>query len=293
LKQEIRVAQDVHAVNGIYDEVRQLYQECFRESLPGPVWDQFYRHCPRGAGAAVLVESGGKLMGFYGLIPQFLVDSEQEELQYLLGMTLMLHPDVRGASVLTEMMKATSDYARENRFSFVMGFPNENSYFPLTRLCRWTMIEEAGCYRFKVKSPKAAENFKALPVQKIRSKEKWRFPYENREYMNWRSMRHAYKLVSVAGRMEIAYKKFGDTLDVIDAESLELPENALEMLEQLALEEGCRSIFITDYHKNRLGIEKQFSRDETSDYKLRFCVLSCGKALPESIHLSLVMSDVY
>jgi hypothetical protein len=278
-------------IDAYFDKVASLFLTCYGRPLERALWEQFYLQAPYGHPLGILGYDTDKLVGFYGLIPQMLKGPD-DVIDYLLSMTLMLHPDNRGVKSFLELVNVAMDAAREEAADFVLGFPNENSYLPLVRFCQWRSVCETGFYRINVHECRSRYSYKISEIESLSIGHKWSVPYENSSYMEWRSARYDYHLVEIGEKIQVVYKVLSPAiLDVMDGVRLDSDINGYQALKHLAQVNNCTSISITGYHADQLG----FSRDDLltmSDYRLRMSVFALGRSLPD-IHLSLLMSDIY
>ena len=277
-----------------YPEVASLFAACFDRPLCRSVWEQFYLSSPYGPSVGVLGFDGEALVGFYGLVPQRLFGPAGGSLDYMLGITLMLHPSRRAGGAFLELVGAAMEAARAEAASFVMGFPNEQSYRPLARLFRWqTLVETTFCQiTVKGESPPPESVAEISPVDAFPTGLAWSVPYGDAPYIRWRSARNDYRSASLGDGMRVAYKVMEPaTLDVVDAVRTAPGADGVESLEYLARASGCRRVLLTAYHARLVGVAEE-ALEPVGDYTLRLCVLSFIGRLPE-IHLSLLMSDVF
>jgi len=279
----------------LYQEVGQLFSSCFNENLDYKHWKEFFLGSPFGSSVGVSGYVDGTLVGFYGLIPQRLMRQASKDLEYFLGVSLMIHPDHRGTAFF-DLLEAAFATARRTSSLFILGFPNANSYLPLVRLLNWRLLLETEFFEIDILRPSSMVNSNndvnthLISIQNTSSQ--WGVPYQDEAYMKWRSYRNAYSIVPLVMGCDVVYKIIEpNTLDMMDVRIGATQEITLGSLLKLALQNNCDKIVLTGYHADILGVDKSFLKPR-SEYRLRLCVFPIREMVPP-IHLSLLMSDVF
>lgn len=280
-------------INEENKKIKQLFLKCYGRNIGHCKFGQLYKKNPYGTPRGVALKEGKDIVGFYGLVPQKVSKFRggvKKSKHYLLGVSLMVSPEFRGVKGLQYIMTKTNNHLSNTNYSFILGFPNENSYLPLTKIFNWKMLVESKLHEVDVnKSMKGGEIKKGRRFAKLR--DKWGFPYDDDELIEWKGRCNDYNFVSINNKLVIVYKKFKNKVDVLDAYAKSKLESAGRRLNTIVKKEGLDGLIISGYHASKIGLDLS-SCNLWNENKIRLCVMG-KKVEANDMHMSLLMSDVF
>ena len=228
-----------------------LFSLCFGSNLDSSLWDWAYLDNPCGDAFVSLVFSGDELVGHYAAIPQRYRGDEQEA-EFILSMTTMVHPDHRAAGLFRDMAETTYKEAAQKGALGVLGFPNKNSLPGFKKRLNWRVDETLQLHRHPL--DRAALSSGGPPrVRAIDSEEfssLFRAPSAlfgpdlgNRDFLRWRLSKPGQRYQAV--RLDDAVfllKTFRDGLDVVYADALN--EEIFRELAKFAVAAGLGALSV-------------------------------------------------
>jgi len=142
------------------DEIRidKLFYEIFGRHRPLKTWEWQFKDNPQGDSWIMLAEEGGAVVGQYAFRRN---DINFLGRELIAGQTcdVMVSPAHREQGLLKELSSACWNYAHENGFNLLFGFPNRNSYPGLMRNGERHRIANLKTYYFRMGFRKAVGSF--------------------------------------------------------------------------------------------------------------------------------------
>jgi hypothetical protein len=275
-------------------EIKNLFEICYGSRINDKKFGQLYEKNPFGETRGIALKKGSNLIGFYGLIPQRLSKQSTKEIghiKYLLGISLMIAPTFRGISTLSKIMKKMNAHVDDTDFVTVLGFPNEQSYFPLTTIFGWSTLTKAEFFKCTLEDSLSKTKDVRMEESNMNNRNKWCVPYEDKSFMEWKGICNSYNIVEVDEAQKIVYKIYEGKIDIMDVKDMKDGSIGSKSLKKVAKEENVSEVIITDYHAGEIGarLEKYSKWDKG---KIRLCS-SREKIKKIDVHLSLLMSDIF
>lgn len=118
------------------DDIMQLFQECFLYSFDEKIWKWAYIDNPMGNPIINLAFMNKKLVGHYAFIP-----IATTNYRTLLSLTTMVDPLARKYNVFFDLAKRAYDFAKENYYDFIIGFPNKKSALIHEKILNWEILQ--------------------------------------------------------------------------------------------------------------------------------------------------------
>jgi predicted N-acetyltransferase YhbS len=193
-------------------EVMSLFQRAFGRPLIENDWRHFIIESPYEPGRCVVALDGDRVVGTANLIPQrLMIDGRRHD--YFLFTTSMVDPDYRKQGVYLDTTRLAIEAARDAGKSFILAFPNEIAFRPLTVFFPFRPFGD-----FDLISAPIEEIGLIRPVDLRRS------ICLDDDFIRWRFNHRPYLQVR-RGDVLLVGKPYGDGLDV--AEAIETPPEAL------------------------------------------------------------------
>ncbi len=273
----------------VFDAVERLFQSTFGYSPNKTAWSRFYFVNPYGDAIAALGWSGDQLVGHHALVPHVVTDAQGKTYRYYLAMSLMLHPEHRSFPAFHRLVATTTDAARRAEASFILGFPNSNSYALFQRTFGWKTLIETELYNWRPHAPASlAPDIETLPCLRLTDEAG---PPCDEAYRRWRSLACPYNAERVNRRLAVIYKiEHDNTLTLLDALTDD-PARSADDLGALLTHTGAYRVRMTGVHARMIGLDPAMMERHT-DYRLRMCYAPLMEH-PPSIRFSLLLSDVF
>ena len=250
------------------EAIETLFLECFGDRLSVALWRWAYLDNPHGAPWVSLCYDGTRLVGHYAMIPLPLTSS-QGRLNSFLSMTTMVAASHRQHGLFVKLGQATYDAAKAAGAAVVMGFPNEMSAPGFKKRLNWDL--PASDY---VASVSKAQLLDVANRVSLVDPAGYHFDLSDEVTRSWRLSRPG---AQYQWRDGLAYKEFGDTLDLI----------AFDTVDQLAA--------LPD--ERRINLLVPAEMDAFADFKsfdYPFGGLALARAFePSQIVRQMAMSDVF
>jgi GNAT superfamily N-acetyltransferase len=123
--------------SGDEHQILRLYEEVNKRKMALEYWRWRHARNPFGESIIKLVFADGKLIGHYAVTPvDIMVDNVP--LRAVLSLHTLTHPAFQRQGIFTFLAEEVYKKCQSEGFSFVYGFPNENSYHGFTNRLRWT-----------------------------------------------------------------------------------------------------------------------------------------------------------
>lgn len=187
--------------NGDEHQILKLYEEVNNRKMALDYWRWRYSRNPFGEGIIKLVFADGKLIGHYAVTPMdIMVDNRS--LRAVFSLHTMTHPDFQKQGIFTFLAEEVYKKCQSEGFSFVYGFPNENSYHGFTNKLGWTGFGKMSSLEKKLdaktKAASAAGNIHGVDRFDDRVNVLWNkvkagyrvIVPRTKDYLNWRFAEH-------------------------------------------------------------------------------------------------------
>jgi hypothetical protein len=191
--------------------IERLFLECFGDRMSLDIWRWAYFHNPNGEPWVTVCYDGDAMVGHYAMIPMP-IGAHGTRLRTCLSMTTMVAATHRQHGLFVKLATSTYERARDAGVEWVMGFPNEMSAPGFERRLAW-VLGEPDCI---VSAP--AENWWREFETLRNNTELLRLDLRDESTRQWRLSRPGARYEWQDG---IAYKRFGETIDVL---SYDAPE---------------------------------------------------------------------
>ena len=122
--------------NGDESHIIRLFNQVFLQEMSLSLWRWRFSDNPYGKAIIKLMFDADKLIGHYAVIPAT-IQVVGEPVKAVFSMTTMTHPDYSGRGIFTFLAEEVYQSCIKQGFSFVYGFPNDNSYPGFTRKLGW------------------------------------------------------------------------------------------------------------------------------------------------------------
>lgn len=189
--------------------ILDLFYKVFGKKMSLAFWKWRFVDNPFGKGIIKLCFDDKKLIGHYAVTPMSVYVANNYK-NAVFSMTTMTHPDYRGKGIFAMLANEVYNECGKRGYSFVYGFPNENSYKGFIEKLGWKgfgnmhiwfrdMKDNAYDLR-KHKNIMPIENFDGnvdLLWETVKQKYVVAVP-RNKEFLNWRFVRNP----------EVTYWKF-------------------------------------------------------------------------------------
>jgi len=182
-------------------QILHLYEEVNNRKMALEYWRWRHAKNPFGESIIKLVFADGKLIGHYAVTPMdIMVDNVP--LRAVFSLHTLTHPAFQRQGIFTFLAEEVYKKCQSEDFSFVYGFPNENSYHGFTNRLGWTGSGKMSSLEKKL-DPKARTAPKAGNIteidrfddrvnvlwNKVRAGYRITVP-RTRDYLNWRFVEH-------------------------------------------------------------------------------------------------------
>ena len=183
--------------NGDETHIIDLFRLVFRQVINLTFWKWRFVENPCGKGIIKLMFDADTLIGHYAVIPT-MVQVAGRLTKAVFSMTTMTHPDYSGRGIFTYLAEEVYSSCVRQGFSFVYGFPNDNSYPGFTRKLGWMVLgktvtlekilnEETGIQTVSadIESVERFDNRVDILWDKVKDEFKVAVPRVEK-YLNWR-----------------------------------------------------------------------------------------------------------
>lgn len=269
-------------LNVVKGDVQSLFGEVFHKPLTDKAWEHYYINAPDGNAVSFICHWEGKLVAHGGIIPQKLIAKDGSVQSYFLQTAVMVASKFRTLHVFKKLMDAIHAFVEGQR-SFVLAYPNDQSYSPFIKLMQWNQIRE-----YVIRQYALADRGQATPPQAAEQKEDYKYRLILDEaFLRWRGELNGMKVYGSAGQQMI-YKDYVGSLEILDLQGEGFA------LKDIAEELGYETVNIPDCFLPYCSLNGlKFGHDVGS--RQRMCVywgvfktINC-----QSIKPSLLLSDVF
>ena len=202
----------VNKLTAVKTGLQLLFLDVFRKPLTDAAWEHYYLNGPYGIATSFVVSSEGRLVAHGGVIPQQLVSPSGKIQRYFLQTGVMVAPQFRTLHIFQKLIDTIDAYV-ENQQTFVMAFPNQQSFSPLIRMMMWKQIRESGIRQYGVSNDGQGAASSLI---------EWFDDYEcrlilDRKFLEWRSELNHMKVIQHGGA-QIIYKDYEGSLEILDVQ---------------------------------------------------------------------------
>ncbi len=182
-------------------QILNLYEEVNNRKMALEYWRWRYSKSPFGKGIIKLVFADGKLIGHYAVTPMDILFNNKP-LRAVFSLHTMTHPDFQKQGIFTFLAEEVYKKCQSEGFSFVYGFPNENSYHGFKNKLGWTGFGKMNSLEkhldAETNSSSKAENIHEIDGFDYRVNVLWdkvKAGYRvivprTKDYLNWRFAEH-------------------------------------------------------------------------------------------------------
>lgn len=252
-----------------YDQISDLFSECFGRKLESDLWNWAYQDNPFGHPIVSLALYDGRVVGHYAVIPFDLRSLNGKKVNAFLSMTTMVAEKFRRHRLFPILAKQVYSYIEKSNIrSIVFGFPNKNSISGFKKRLGWTIEENIRLLSVPYSEIDKVEDI----VTKNWTDDRLTVDLSSKDIQEWRKNKPRQKWCVKEG---IAYKKFDDMKDVM---YLECPSGLSNM-------ESCQSFnIILEVADNNLGKEL---------FSYRFGYRAFHFSSEPKFFVQMCMSDVF
>ncbi|UZD64739.1 GNAT family N-acetyltransferase [Marinobacter sp. AN1] len=268
---DIRTIKDKGELLKYKSDILKLFSQVFDEELSEDLWRWAYIDNPFGDPSVSLCLDEG-VVGHYAAIPYPLEDNARNEYSAFLSMTTMVASSHRKYGLFTKLATATYQELRDRGADWVMGFPNEMSAPGFRKRLDWTVLDAD--YVVSVNRKQLLEVAESIKSHMDEMPRTLTANLSEESVRTWRLSKPGADYKWTNG---VAYKTFGDQVDVMyyeDVECLrELPESPLYNI--LVPRDVVKNMEVVsfEYQFGGIGLNKDFS--------------------PEHVRRQMCMSDVF
>ncbi|HTQ39638.1 MAG TPA: GNAT family N-acetyltransferase [Pirellulales bacterium] len=118
--------------HGIFD----LYRAVFQLEMTPEHWHWFFQSSPDGPAAISVMESGGRLVGHYAVLPRGFWFEQRRGIAGLAAGAMLL-PEARSVPALVQLAKLAYEIARQRGMTWLYAFPRDDSHAVHCKLLGW------------------------------------------------------------------------------------------------------------------------------------------------------------
>ena len=275
-------------------EIRNVFEKSYGEKIDAKKFRQIYECNPFGETKAVALKYDQKLVGYYGIVPQKLTleaDEKNEHKSYALGTSLMVLPQFRGMTALSKIMEKVDNHLKGSDFEFLIGFPNEESFTPLSRLLGWKVIISTRFFEYDLPNSTTPKKEVYEGYKDVKASG-WSVPYGDKKFIEWKGMCENYKFARIERSTVVVYKQLDNKrIDIVDVFGQNNSVSPKECLKSIGHCEGKNKAIITGHHAEAIGLDRN-KLSIFNNQNVRLC--SPNKdTIPDNLSFSLLMSDVF
>lgn len=189
--------------------IQALYANAFNNTLSDDSWRHFYLQAPLGCAKSFVCYVDNTLIAHGGIIPQQLSSVTGQTYDYFLQTAIMIEKRYRNLSVFCALLNAIQQYVDE-RDTFVLAFPNDNSYLPFTKILKWRPIREYSIQQYKLNKDSAQNESRDSSQIDF----DWQLHLDAR-FLKWRSELNDMRRYEKKHNF-IFYKEYNGALDLLD-----------------------------------------------------------------------------
>ncbi|OVE81660.1 hypothetical protein BVY03_03405 [bacterium K02(2017)] len=281
-KMKFNIYKNKNELLSIKDNVQNLFKMVFNRSLTDNEWEHYYLNSPLQDVVSFVGYENDTLIAHGAIIKQQLKDDQGNIFSYFIQTAIMVHPEHRNLLCFNSLMQTIHDYVNSAN-TFVMAFPNDNSYGPFIQMLRWHKITE---YKIKQYSFAKEDIDRAENSQVDQQDYQYSLNIDER-FFKWRSELNNMKLHNLDPG-NIIYKDYEGALEILDVNG----KNVLlkNIMQQLGFEKvNLPDCFLASVNMNGLSFNIEVGNTQ------RMCVYpNKSKNIDyAAIKPSLLFSDVF
>lgn len=177
---------DEYKILQLFSEVFYREREIEKRKMSLKYWKWRFIENPFGKGIIKLLFDYNKLIGHYAVTPME-VKVADKIVNTVFSMTTMTHPKYRGRGIFPLLAEETYSEAARRGFKFVYGFPNQNSYKPITKKVNWKGFGNMEVWQKKLNSECASGYMENGDIKKIGK-------FDNSIDYLWKKVRQSYSV---------------------------------------------------------------------------------------------------
>jgi len=226
-------------------------------------WQHFYETVPGGDTYCTCAWEEDKLVGYSAIIPQEMVDAENNVITYGISVSTMVLPEYRLlGDTFTKLLELQKEIADREGYSFILSFPNKNAYLPVVHLAGFRLIDEG----YLTKGKLIDSNYSNFWNSQLSC------PFFTREAASWRMKKEEYRT-----KGSFVQKKYAGKWQNID------------IIKQIVDSEMQDEIVFPVWKSSGCAEYKPLD-----DYRLRLCAYELNdKFCVNNIRRSVLLSDVF
>lgn len=144
---EVKIIEDRVDLAILQPQMQKLFASVFGRKFTDAEWDHYYLNCPYGTATAFACFDKEVLVGFGGVIPQRLFDRAGNSYDYYLQTAIMIKKEYQNLVLFDQLMQSIHAYVCD-RNSFVVAFPNDNTFLPFTKMFGWVLAEQYEIHQY-------------------------------------------------------------------------------------------------------------------------------------------------
>lgn len=269
-------------------EIKRDFQDLFLSTFKKPIsdkqWQHFYLNVPFGQTISFVYYDNDIMVAHGGLIPQRLISKRGEKVEYFLQTAIMVREKYQNLLLFKELMDAIDSYVAGSG-SFVVAFPNKNTYLPFVKMLRWKMVLEYDIKQYSLKEGEPGN---------IQIGSGYDLPYEidkNETFMRWRSDLNNMQVLKEED-FEMVYKDYDGSLEILDIylkdQSIRIP--TCDVMRKI----GYRKVNIAGCFAHQVSFKDLFLVGTVGiTQRMCFYPFNHEKYRYEDIKPSLLLSDVF
>jgi len=268
----------------IKKDFQDLFLDAFKKPMSDVQWEHFYINCPVGQTISFVCYDGALMVAHGGLIPQRLLSKSGEKIDYFLQTAIMVREKYQTLVLFKELLDRMTDYVTNHR-SFVVAYPNKNTYLPFVKMLGWRMVRQYDIGQYVVKEG-------AVTEEKIG--EQSDFEYEinkDAQFIRWRGESNGSKSLKTAD-FEIIYKDYYGSLEILDVSvsGKDIRIQVCDILKQL----GCNSVNVAECFLGLITLDGlAFNKKVGIPQRMCFYPAEYDECRYDRIRPSLLISDVF
>lgn len=177
---------DEYKILQLFSRVFYREREIEKRKMSLKYWKWRFIENPFGRGIIKLLFDDNKLIGHYAVIPME-IKVMDKVVETVFSMTTMTHPNYRGRGIFPFLAEETYREAVRGGFKFVYGFPNQNSYKPITKKLNWKGFGNMDVWQKKMNSECASGYTENGDIKKLDK-------FDNSISYLWEKVRQSYSV---------------------------------------------------------------------------------------------------
>lgn len=145
----LKIIQDEKTFKSVQSQIQDLFLEVYGRRFSNKEFEHYYLKSPYGLSSLFALYEQDQLVGSTAIIPQKLKSTDEKiQIYYYLQSGMMIKKEHRNLNALNIIMKAIHQRVDDEK-TFVMAFPNEKSFLPLTRVFKWKHVRDFSINQYR------------------------------------------------------------------------------------------------------------------------------------------------